>query len=76
MVDDIITPKQRMIRQKRNRKRKEARKLWAERQAMPPVQGLRRSEFIKLFGDDQNYDAYADALIEAAKKARRRWEFI
>ena len=70
-----ITPQERARRQKRNRKRKLARKLWAEMQALPPVVGLGRAQYLTMFGEDADYDQYADAFIAAAKKARRRWEF-
>ena len=70
-----ITPQERARRQKRNRKRKLARKLWAEMQALPPVVGLGRTQYLAMFGADADYDSYADAFIAAAKKARRRWEF-
>lgn len=77
MADETqeITPQERARRQKRNRKRKLARKLWAEMQALPPVVGLGRRQFLAMFGPDADYDKYADTFIEGAKKARRRWEF-
>lgn len=37
--------------------------------------GLGRREYLAMFGADADYDAYADAFIAGAKKARRRWEF-
>ena len=70
-----ITPQERARRQKRNRKRKEARRKVAEGQALPPVVGMGRTQYLALFGADADYDAYADAFIAGAKKARRRWEF-
>ena len=70
-----ISPEERARRQKRNRKRKLDRQKVTEGRALPPVVGLSRNEYRLLFGEEACYDAYADAFIAGAKKARRRWEF-
>ena len=70
-----ISPEERARRQKRNRRRKLDRQKAAEGRALPPVVGLGRSQYFAMFGADADYDAYADAFIAGAKKARRRWEF-
>ena len=70
-----IGPEERARRQKRNRKRKLDRQKAAEGRALPPVVGLGRAQYHAMFGADADYDAYADAFIAGAKKARRRWEF-
>ena len=70
-----ISPEERARRQKRNRRRKLDRQKAAEGRALPHVIGLGRREFLAMFGADADYDAYADAFIAGAKKARRRWEF-
>ena len=70
-----ISPEERARRQKRNRRRKLDRQKAAEGRALPPVVGLGRSQYLAMFGADADYDAYADAFIAGAKKARRRWEF-
>ena len=70
-----ITPQERARRQKRNQKRKLDRQRSAEGRALPPVVGLGRTQYLAMFGADADYDAYADAFIAGAKKARRRWEF-
>ena len=70
-----ISPQERARRQKRNRKRKLDRQRSAEGRALPPVVGLGRAQYFTMFGEDADYDQYADAFIAAAKKARRRWEF-
>ena len=74
-TQEELTPQERARRQKRNRKRKLARARFAEGQALPPVLGLGRTQYLALFGADADYDAYAEAFIAGAKKARRRWEF-
>ena len=70
-----ISPEERAKRQKRNRRRKLDRQKAAEGRALPPVVGLGRAQYHATFGADADYDAYADAFIAGAKKARRRWEF-
>ena len=70
-----ISPEERARRQKRNRRRKLDRQKAAEGRALPPVVGLGRLQYLAMFGADADYDAYADAFIAGAKKARRRWEF-
>ena len=70
-----ISPEERAKRQKRNRRRKLDRQKAAEGRALPPVVGLGRLQYLAMFGADADYDAYADAFIAGAKKARRRWEF-
>lgn len=62
-------------RKKKNAARKLARRRCAEGRALPPVVGLSKEQFVKMFGTGSDYDAYADAFIAASKKARRRWEF-
>ena len=47
-----ITPQERARRQKRNRKRKLDRQRSAEMQALPPVVGLGRTQYLALFGAD------------------------
>lgn len=72
----FLTEAQKAKRRRKNAKRKLARRLCAAGWAMPPVQGLSKEEFIRLTGGTpEEYNAYADAFIAAAKKARRRWEF-
>ena len=63
-------------RQRKNAKRKLARQLCAAGRALPPVVGLSKAQFMAATGGTAaEYDAYASRFIEAAKKARRRYEF-
>ncbi len=70
------TPAHAEWRRKKNAKRKLARRLCAAGRALPPVVGLSKGEFYRLTqGTPEQYDAYAETFIAAAKKARRRYEF-
>lgn len=70
-----INERERARRRKKNAKRKLCRLRAAECAKLPPVMGLGREEYARLFGEDADYDQYADAFIAAAKAKRRRWEF-
>ena len=70
-----ISEQERARRRKKNAKRKLSRIKAAEFAKLPPVVGLGREEYARLFGEDADYDAYADAFIAGAKAKRRRWEF-
>lgn len=79
MSDRPAKPKteaQKAYRTRKNRKRRIARRLCAEGRAKPPLCALSRSDFARLVGGTpEEYDAYAERFIAAARKARRRWEF-
>ncbi len=71
-----LTDEQRRERRRRlNAKRKESRRRCAALRALPPVVGLSRAEFFRIFGEGADYDAYADAFIAGALAKRRRYEF-
>lgn len=63
-------------RRKKNLKRKMARRRYAAARALPPLAALGKQQFMQMTGcTTEEYDAYADQFIAAAKKAHRRWEF-
>ena len=63
-------------RKRKNLKRKIARRLCAAGRQLPAVVGLSRRQFAAVVGGTADeYEAYADRFIAAARAARRRWEF-
>ena len=71
----ILTDEERARRKRHNLQRVKYRTIAKEFRENPPVVGLGRREYLKLFGEGADYDAYCEAFMAAARKAHRRHEF-